>query len=298
MGTNPIAMPNNTEKLSMDQYLAKNEMPDMKTVATIKSSVAQISAANERSANMDINSVGSYGQIAGGKRINSAADDASGLAVANKLESQERGINAGAENIKQADDALKISDKAMEGITDYLQRIRELSVKASNGLLNDSDKAAIQTEVSQLLQGIQDISKTTHYNEQNLLDGSMATLDVAANPDGKGMSIKMTNGTLETLGIEDYDVTKDFDISRIDAALEKVSSDRSSVGAASNALEYAYNSNMNTAENVLASRSRIEDLDIEKAVSDQKKNEVINDYQILLQRKKEEQDSLVTKLFQ
>lgn len=298
MGTSTIGVTGASDKLSMEQYLAKNETPDLKTVAAVKTSVEQLQATRERSAGMDINSVGNYGQIASGKRINSAADDASGLAISNKLESEENGLNQGADNIKQADSALKIADGAMEGITDYLQRIRELSVKASNGLLNEDDKASIQTEVNQLLQGIQDVSKNTHYNEQNLLDGSMATMNVAANPDGRGMSIKMTNGTLEALGIEGYDVTGDFDISRIDKALEKVAGDRSSVGAASNALEYAYNSNMNTAENVLASRSRIEDLDIAKAVSEQKKNEVINDYQILLQKKKEEQDSMVTKLFQ
>jgi len=247
---------------------------------------------------MSVNSIGSYGQIASGKAINSAADDASGLAIAKRLESQETGLNQGAANAAETKSALNVSDGALEGINDYLQRIRELSVKASNGLMSDSDKKSIQSEINGLLEGIQDIAKNTKYNEKSLLDGSMATLDAATNADGTGISIKMANSTLEALGIDGYDVTGDFDISRIDAALDKVSSDRSSIGAATNALEYAYNSNMNTAENVLASRSQVEDLDIAKAVTQQKQNEILENYRILLQKKQQEEDSIVTKLFQ
>lgn len=247
---------------------------------------------------MSVNSIGNYGQIASGKAINSAADNASGLAISKRLESQETGLNQGAQNAVETKSALNVADGAMEGIADYLQRIRELSVKASNGLMSDSDKQSIQTEISSLLEGIQDIAKNTKYNEKSLMDGSMATMDAATNADGTGISIKMSNSTLEALGIDGYDVTGKFDISRIDKALDKVSSDRSSIGAATNALEYAYNSNLNTAENALASRSRIEDLDIAKAVTQQKQNEVLNNYRILLQKKQEEENSIVTKLFQ
>ena len=299
MSTDAIAFKVKPDKLNMEQYLAKQERPDPKTVAALVSSKEEIKAMSERREKMAVNSVtNNYGQIASGKAINSAADDASGLAISNKLEKEDRALNQGAENVKETNDALKVADGAMEEMTEYLQRIRELSISAMNGTKSDSDRQAIQSEISNLLEGIQDVAKNTRYNEQNLLDGSMADLGVASNPDGRGMSIKMANGTLEALGIDGYDVTKDFDISRIDAALEKVSENRSTLGAGSNALEYAYNSNMNTAENVLASRSRIEDLDIAEAVSEQKKNEVINDYKVMVQKKEQEQQDMVTKLFQ
>lgn len=299
MSTDAIAFGSQPDKLTLEQYLAKHETPDLKAVATIVTSREQLEALNERREKMAVNSVSNnYGQIASGKAVNSAADDASGLAIANKLEKEDRALTQGAENAKETDDALKIADGAMEEMTEYLQRIRELSVQAQNQTASDSDKEMIQTEINNLLEGIQDVAKNTKYNEQNLLDGSMADMGVASNPDGRGMSIKMANGTLEALGIDGYDVTKDFDISRIDAALEKVSENRSTLGAGSNALEYAYNSNLNTAENVLASRSRIEDLDVAEAVSEQKKNEVINDYKIMVQRKEQEEEALVTKLFQ
>lgn len=301
-------MANVPKPLSVEQYMAKNEIPDPRTLAAIEIAVEDVKAmkavaakkAAGKGADMSgVQSVGNYGEIASGKVINKAADGASELAIGKKLEAEERGLNQGAENINEAKDSLKIADGALDQITDYLQRIRELSVKAMNGLNSDDEKEAIQTEISGLMEGIEEIAKDTQYNEKNLLDGSFATMEVAANPDGKGMSIKMDNATLSALGIDGYDVTKpDFDITKIDNALEKITSDRSEIGSQTNALEYAYKSNLNTAENVLASRSKMEDLDIGKAVTEQKKNEVINEYQTLLLKKKEEEDSMVTKLFQ
>ena len=308
MGTESLSMANVPKPLSVEQYMAKNEIPDPRTLAAIEIAVEDVKAmkavaakkAAGKGADMSgVQSVGNYGEIASGKAINKAADGASELAIGKKLEAEERGLNQGAENINEAKDSLKIADGALDQITDYLQRIRELSVKAMNGLNSDDEKEAIQTEISGLMEGIEEIAKDTQYNEKNLLDGSFATMEVASNPDGKGMSIKMDNATLSALGIDGYDVTKpDFDITKIDNALEKITSDRSEIGSQTNALEYAYKSNLNTAENVLASRSKMEDLDIGKAVTEQKKNEVINEYQTLLLKKKEEEDSMVTKLFQ
>ena len=289
-------MANVPKPLSVEQYMAKNEIPDPRTLAAIEIAVEDVKAmkavaakkAAGKGADMSgVQSVGNYGEIASGKAINKAADGASELAIGKKLEAEERGLNQGAENINEAKDSLKIADGALDQITDYLQRIRELSVKAMNGLNGDEEKEAIQTEISGLMEGIEEIAKDTQYNEKNLLDGSFATMEVASNPDGKGMSIKMDNATLSALGIDGYDITKpDFDITKIDNALEKITSDRSDIGSQTNALEYAYKSNLNTAENVLASRSKMEDLDIGKAVTEQKKNEVINDYLTLLLKKK------------
>ena len=308
MAAETVSMAKPAMPLSVEQYMAKNEIPDPKTVAAIDIAVEDVKAMRavaakrtaQKGAEMSsIQSVGNYGDIASGKAINKAADGAAELAIGKKLEAEERALNQGAENISDAKDSLKVSDGALDQITDYLQRIRELSVKASNGLNGQEEKEAIQTEISGLLEGIEQIARDTQYNEKNLLDGSFATMEAASNPDGKGMSIQMENATLNALGIEDYDVTKpDFDITKIDEALEKINTNRSNIGSQTNALEYAYKSNLNTAENVLSSRSKMEDLDIAKAVTDQKKNEVINDYQAILLRRKEEEEGMVTKLFQ
>ncbi len=231
-----------------------------------------------------------YGKIASGKRINSAADDAAGLTISKKLETQKTGLDVGADNAKSGIDALNIADGALSGINDYLQKIYQLSVKASSGLNSGSDLGAMQKEVDQLMKGISETASNTEYNTLKLIDGSMADMELATNPDGTGQSIKMANATLETLGIEGYDLTGKFDINRITSAMDMINEARSAGGATTNALESAYSSNLNTSLNTTSAQSRIEDLDIPKAISEQKKNEVIDDYQTMMQKKKMEQE--------
>ena len=124
-----------------------------------------------------------YGKIASGRRIQSAADDASGLAIANKLKRNGNGLDVGASNIKDGIGVTNIQDGALGSMQESLQRIRELSLKASNGLYGDSEREMIQSEVDQLLSDIQHSAVGTQYNEMKLLDGSMADMNIAANAD-------------------------------------------------------------------------------------------------------------------
>ncbi len=243
-----------------------------------------------------INSNISYGTIASGSKLNSAADGASELTIANKLESQSTGLQAGASNAKAGNSVLNIADGALSGIQDYLQRIRELSVKASSGLNSASDLGSMQSEISELMKGIQSTASGTEYNTMKILDGSMASMDIATNPDGSGMQIKLANSTLEALGIDGYDVTGDFDITRIDKALDMVSSSRSSMGASSNALDYTYAYNTNTSQQLTGAQSSLEDLDIPQAISEMKKNELLEEYKNSMLKAQMDQESVVTKL--
>lgn len=249
--------------------------------------------------NMSISSRGlfnSYSHLASGKRINSARDDASGLAIAKRLQREEIGLNVGAQNAKSGIGALNVADGALGGVSDYLQRIRELAIKSMNGLASDSDKQIYQNEINQLKDGIQSLAKDTSLNEQSLLDGSMADMRLATNPSG-GMRIQMANSTLEALGIADLDVTsKNFSLDSIDKAMDMVSMQRSSLGASTNRLEHTYNYNMSSSLSQLSSRSRLEDLDIPKAVSEKKKHELLYQYQIMAQKKRQEQKGSITRL--
>lgn len=254
---------------------------------------------------MSINSISSragndiYSQLSSGKRINRAADDAAGLAIGQKLKRQENGLSVGAQNVKDGMGALNVADGALDGITDYLQRIRELGLKSMNGLYSDSDREMFQTEIDQLKEGIQSLAKGTTLNEQKLLDGSMADLDLATNPDGSGLSIQMQDATLEKLGIADFDVTSGkFDLNAIDKALDMVASARSDMGAATNRLEHTYNYNMNASEQLTAARSRIEDLDMPMAISEKKKQDLLTQYRNLMLRNQMNQRMMVTRLFQ
>ncbi len=238
-----------------------------------------------------------FGKIASGKRINRAADDAAGLAIAKKILKESNGLDVGASNIRDGISVANVQDGAMGTMTDSLQRIRELGIQASNGLYSDSDKQMIQNEVSQLLQDVQRTAVGTKFNEMSLLNGSMADMNIAANADGTGLKIGMENVTLKSLGINGFDVTKDFDLSAIDSAIEKIGAARGRTGAVTNSLEHAYNSNRGTSENLTASRSRIEDLDIPKAVSEKQKNKLLQDYRMTVMRRKMQDNSSVLRLF-
>ena len=128
----------------------------------------------------------------------------------------------------------------------------------------------------------------TQFNKMNLLDGSMKNSHVASNPDGSGRELNMPDATLAALGIAAYDVTGDFDLSAIDDALSKVSKSRSNLGASSNALDHTIQYNSYASYNLSASKSRIEDLDYGKAVTEQKKQQVLQQYQLMMEKKRTE----------
>lgn len=240
-----------------------------------------------------------YSQLSSGKKINTAADDASGLAIGQKLKRQETGLSVGAQNAQDGIGALNVADGAIDGMMSHLQRIRELGLKSMHGLYSDSDKESIQTEIDQLKDGIQQIAKNTTFNEQKLLDGSMADLHLATNPDGSGMEIGMENTTLQALGIADLDVTSaDFSLDAIDSAIDKLSSHRSNIGAYTNRLEHAYNYNTSAHIEQLSSRSRIEDLDMPMAISEKKKQDLLSQYKNLMMKSHMNQQSHILRLFQ
>lgn len=237
-----------------------------------------------------------YGKIATNRQILSSSDDASELAIAEKLESQRNGHDLASENASMGQSMLNIADGALGSITDSLQRIRELSVQASNGIYGDSERSSIQKEIDQLKQGIQDVARNTQFNGMALLDGSRDEWNLAVNPDGSGMSASTSNATLEALGIADYDVTGDFDLDTIDKAIDRVSEARSSIGASSNALAYKINYNDYAAYNLEAARSNKEDLDLPKAVSEKEKERVLKEYQMFFLRKRMQEETGITNL--
>ncbi|MEG1140503.1 MAG: flagellin [Lachnospiraceae bacterium] len=240
------------------------------------------------------NSMDSY--LASGKKINSAADNAAGLTIVEKMKSQSSGLDVGTSNAAAGKDLIATAAGALDSITDSLQRVRELSLQASNTAVYSSDDiGAMQDEVEQLMQGIQDVAKGTTFNNQTLLDGSRADYNLATNPSGGGLKIQMGNATLSSLGLEGYDLTGNFDINAIDKALQSVSDASSSLGAQSNALTSIMNYNTNTSLSTTASQSKLEDLDYAKAISQDQKNNILEEYQMMMQKKQEEQKAQESK---
>lgn len=236
-------------------------------------------------------------RIASGKRIRTASDDAAGLAIAQQMERESRGLDVGANNTMDGMNLLNVADGALGGISDSLQRIRELSLQARNGLNGANELSGIQSEIDSLLQDIQSTAQGTEFNSLKLLDGSMADLNIASSPEGTDRKIQMENATLKELGIEGFDVTGSFNLDAIDQAIDQVNAARSNLGASYNALESTYNYNANASLQQKEAQSRIEDLDIGKAVSEKKKNDLLGEYQNIMLKKQMEQKAMITGIF-
>ena len=238
-----------------------------------------------------------YAQIASGTRLQSAANGASELAIVQKETAQINGYDVGKRNAEDAKSVLNIADGALSNITDNLQRMRELAIQASNFILTDEDRLSIQYEIDELKQGIAGIARNTEFNTKKLLDGSNSNMHIATNPDGSGLSLDTGDSLLNTLGIEDFDVTKDFSIQSIDDALKMVSSNRGSIGGKSNALDHTIAYNSLASYNLTAAASRMGDTDIPKAVSELDKQRLLETYRFIMQKKQQEQERQKLSIF-
>ena len=244
-----------------------------------------------------INAVTGYGRIASGKKINRAADNAAGMAIANKLRANKNATNVATRNTREGINVTNIADGGYDSIMERLQSVRELAVKAMNGTNSDDDRRIIQDEIDQHLSGVSESAKNTIYNQTKLMDGSMATMEIASNPTGKGSEIKLENASLDALGLAGFSVTGGkIDLDVIDKAIDKVSADRSALGASANGLAARERSNQVAYENMTAAQSRIEDLDIGKASTELKRDEAIQKVQIAMFKKQREQEAMITKI--
>lgn len=246
---------------------------------------------------MSISITTNYHNLSSGYRINRAADDAAGLAISEKINTQKNGYDIGTENAGKGSYVLNVADGALTSMYDSLSRIRELGLQASNSAIYSKDELSMmQAEIDQIKQGIADIAKNTQFNGLKLLDGSMATMELATNPSGAGHEMELVNATLEELGIADFDVTKKFDIRDIDNALKKVSSAQSSIGAQSNRLEYTIINNQNISYNLESAFSSLRDTDMAEEMSDLYKNQILEQIRLEMQKKQMEEEEQKRKI--
>jgi len=228
-------------------------------------------------------------RLSSGKKINSAADDAAGFAIAERMTAQVRGLNMATKNANDGLAMLSTIENATNDVTDMLQRIRELAVQAANDTNSTTDRQYLQKEVDSLLNEINRVSSQTVYNNQEVLDGSQSgTLQVGTDA-GQTIAftidsidtdeLKLTSGAFSAAtasaaatvnGASSSGVTTISVLSasgaaaaltKISAAIEQVAEDRAGYGALANRLEYTVSNLMNVAEFTTAARSRIEDAD-------------------------------------
>ena len=220
-------------------------------------------------------------KLSSGKKVNRAADDPAVLAIIQKQLATTNGYQAGRDNLQSGLSASRIADAGMSGVTDYLQDIRELSLRASNGLMSQDDKVAIQNEIDQLKQGINDTVKQTKFNETDLLS-SDSSISIATGGDASS-SLSTVNASSATLGIENFSVLENFNIADLDNAMSKVSEARSKVGAEANGFEHSINSNDIAAENLAAATSRMQDTEYGAAISGLRQSQTMDSFRNMMQ---------------
>jgi flagellin len=236
-------------------------------------------------------------KLSSGLRINRAGDDASGLAVSEKLRSQIRGLNQASTNAQNGISFIQTTEGYLQETQDIMQRIRELAVQSSNGVYTDEDRMYIQVEVSQLIDEVDRIASHAQFNGMNLLTGRFGRLagenvvtasmwfHIGANMDQRE---QVFIGTMTAKGLGVRDVGDDTILSlsspdsanraigTLDEALKKISKQRADLGAYQNRLEHAVRGLDIGAENMQASESRIRDTNMANEMVSYTKNQILN----------------------
>ena len=232
-------------------------------------------------------------KLSSGEKINRAGDDASGLAVSEKMRSQIRGLNQASRNIGNGVSLIQTTEGYLQETTDILQRVRELAVQSANGIYSDEDRMQIQVEVSQLVAEVDRIASQAQFNGMNLLTGkfgvnstSVMQLHIGANMDqnariyigtmtAQALSLKGAQGEEEAaITIKDPE-SANVTIGMVDAALVIVSKQRADLGAYQNRFEMAAKGVDIAAENTQAAESRIRDTNMASEMVNYTKNQIL-----------------------
>jgi len=235
-------------------------------------------------------------KLASGERINRAGDDASGLAVSEKMRSQIRGLNQAERNVQNGVAFIQASEGYLQGTQDILHRLRELSVQSANGIYTDEDRLQIQVEVSQLVDEVNRIASHAQFNGMNLLTGSFARdsasgrvmqFQIGANMD-QNSRVYIGTMTAQALGLQSSqnDNSEFLSISTpeaanqaigsLDSALRMVSKQRADLGAYQNRFEMAAQGIAIASENLQAAESRIRDTNMASEVVNYTRDSILN----------------------
>jgi len=220
-------------------------------------------------------------KLSSGYRINRAADDAAGLAISEKMRGQINGLAQAQRNTQDGISLVQTAEGSLNEVHSMLQRVRELAVQYQNGTLSSSDQQAIQSEVTQLGAEIERIGSSSSFNGISLLkSGATISFQVGAN-DGETISVATISlgSVISGAGANSpFTLTAGSatDISEIDSAIQAVSAQRATFGAVQNRLEHTMSNLSTYQENLVASESRIKDVDMAAEMVEFTKNQVLS----------------------
>ena len=220
-------------------------------------------------------------KLSSGYKINRAGDDAAGLSISEKMRSQIRGLNKASDNAQDGISLIQVAEGALNETHSILQRMNELATQAANDTNTSTDRTAIKAEIDQLTSEINRIQSTTQFNTQNLLDGKFTGKNLQIGSlKGQTIKISISNMNAATLGVSGLTVDKNstagISMSKIQAAIDKVSTQRSNLGALQNRLEHTINNLDTTSENTSAAESRIRDTDMADEMVQYSKNNILS----------------------
>jgi len=213
-------------------------------------------------------------KLSSGLRINRAADDAAGLAVSEKMRGQIRGLEQAQRNVQDGISFVQTAEGAMNEISAMLVRMKELKVQSLNGTYQDSDISNINQELNALGSQIKLILSNTKFNGIGIKTGAkIASDDRATTITINGIAVTVVAGSNSALSLGG--LSKDTNLSQIEAAIVHVAKERAKLGALQNRLEYTSNNLGTTIENLTASESRIRDTDMAKEMVELAKNQIL-----------------------
>jgi flagellin len=220
-------------------------------------------------------------KLSSGYKINRAADDAAGLSISEKMRAQIRGLDKASDNAQDGISLIQVAEGALNETHSILQRMNELATQAANDTNTSTDRTAIKAEIDQLTSEINRIQSTTQFNTQNLLDGKFTGKNLQIGSlKGQTIKISISNMNAKTLGVSGLTVDKNstagISMSKIQAAIDKVSTQRSNLGALQNRLEHTINNLDTTSENTSAAESRIRDTDMADEMVRYSKNNILS----------------------
>ena len=229
----------------------------------------------------------SFERLSSGFRINSAADDAAGLQISDRLTSQVQGLNMAVRNANDAISLSQTAEGALSEVTTSLQRIRQLAVQSQNGINSSSDRQALQKEVSALRTEISRIATTTQFGSVKILDGNFSAKFLVGANAGQTISVNLSSTNLGSisgfsatgLGITTNNVSTANGasalMSDVDAAISGIGAVRADLGALQNRFQSTIRNLSNISENLSAARSQIRDTDFAAETAELTRNQII-----------------------
>ncbi|MEZ5656706.1 MAG: flagellin [Sphingobium sp.] len=253
-------------------------------VAAMRAQTASTAAGSQLQMSME--------RLSSGKRINSAKDDAAGLAIATKMTAQIRGLTAASRNANDGISLAQTAEGALGQISNIVQRIRELAVQSSNGTVTNADRLGLDNESRALLDQIDTIATTTNFNGVALLDGSAASVNIQTGinasdtvavtlADSRAVTLNIKKAAVQgTAAATEIDLSTSANASAalatLDTALNSIAASRASLGASQNRLQVTVDNLTSTVTNLTEARSRIEDVDFSAETTNLAKAQILS----------------------